>query len=63
MCFWAVNDVGYTTQIKNAKKFDFKQTCAIIRSCKGSHYFKRWECNVVDKAARLTVDVQDINKK
>lgn len=60
--WWEENNSGYTPNIDQAKKFSFKEAISIIRSCRGSHKFVKWEVQFVLAKVRRVIDVQDLTR-
>ncbi len=60
--FWS-NHGGYTQWIDDAKVWGYKEAREQIKSTKGSHSWKMWPLEIVQKMAKKTVDMQDLCKK
>lgn len=60
--WWGKDDCGYTQWLNEAHRFTGLEADKVINRCRGSHQLKKWPCDVVDRAARVTVDIQDLNK-
>ncbi len=61
---WAIGG-GYTQWINEAQKFSEDEADKTILSggmSRGQMKFVKWPCDPLDKAAKLTVDMQDIGQ-
>lgn len=59
--FWA-DGGGYTQWIDDAKKWTREEAKLQIRSTRGSHKWKIWTLDFINKHAKRTVDIQDLRK-
>ncbi len=60
--WWGKNGCGYTQWLDEAHRFTSDEADKTIDGCRGSHVLKKWSCEAVDAAARLTVDIQNLDK-
>ena len=60
--FWHESDSGYTQWIDEAKRWTRDQARTQIRSTRGSHQWKMWDLEAIERVAKRTVDMQDIKK-
>jgi len=61
-CFWHKTDSGYTQWIDDAKQFKLEEATAIMRSTKGTHTWRLWRLDDIERSAKQTVDIQDLDK-
>lgn len=60
--FWAEGDAGYTPWIDLAKRWTHDEARRLIRATNGSHSWKLWPLEVIEMAAKRTVDIQDLRR-
>lgn len=60
--FWREDGSGYTPWIDQAKRWTYREARAQIRSTRGSHSWKMWPLDQIEKVAKRTVDIQELRK-
>lgn len=60
--FWREGGSGYTPWIDDAKRFTKDEAEIQIRSTRGSHSWTMWPVEMIERAAKRTVDMQDLHR-
>lgn len=61
--FWHKSGSGYTQWIADAKEWTYAEAQQQVRSSRGSHRWRIWPKELVFKLAKLTVDIQDLDRE
>ena len=62
LIFWR-DGGGYSPNIDEAKKFTENEADSMIRATKGSHNFRKWKIEDIQKASHRVVDLHDLPKE
>lgn len=58
--FWREGGSGYTQWIDEAKRWTNEEAETQVRSTSGTHQWVIWKLSSIEKAAKRTVDIQDL---
>lgn len=58
--FWKEGGSGYAPWVDEAKRWTWNEGRKQIKATRGSHKWKPWPLDKVEKAAKRTVDIQDL---
>lgn len=61
--FWAEGGSGYTQWIDQAKRWTWKEARAQVRATRGTHRWKIWPLDLIERCAKRTVDMLDLRRE
>jgi hypothetical protein len=61
--FWREGDKGYTPWIEEAKRWTLAEAKFQIKATKGSHSWKMYSVEQIERLAKRTVDIQDLKEE